>query len=137
MIKVKLQADKSGKVIFKLKIDEKDRTKILFKRALIEGKVLKKGAGYNYEVPLRFFVPICSNMNKEELIIDSKSILSYLEFSDYYDENYYTEITANEKYMKKWREEGCPEIYRITINPDTFEISKEVVFKKPKLSLKI
>ena len=134
---MKLQADKSGKVIFKLKIDEKDRTKILFKRAIMEGKALKKGARYNYEVPLRFFVPICSNVAKDELIVDSKSILSYLEFSDYYDENYYTEITANEKYMKKWREEGCPDIYRITIHPDTFEISKEVVFKKPKLSLKI
>ena len=135
MIKVKLQVDKSGKVIFKLKIDEKDRSRILFKRALMEGKALKKGSRYNYEVPLRFFMPICSNVDKTELVIDSKSILSYLEFSDYYDENYYTEITANAKYMKKWREEGCPDIYKITIDPETFQISKEVVFKKPRVLL--
>lgn len=135
MIKVKLEINKSRKIIFKVKIDEKDKTNILFRRAIMEGKLLKKGSRYNYEIPLRFFVPICSNLDKNELIIDKKSILSYLEFSDYYDENYYTEVLADARYMKKWREEGCPDIYRISIDPETFKISKEVVFKKPLISL--
>ena len=135
MIKIKLEMNKSHKIIFKIKVDEKDKGNIFFKRAIMEGKQLKKGSRYSYEIPLRFFIPICTNVDKKELMIDKKSILSYLEFSDYYDENYYTEIKADAKYMKKWREEGCPEIYKITINPETFNITKEVVFRKPNMSL--
>ena len=135
MIKIKLEMNKSHKIIFKIKVDEKDKGNIFFKRAIMEGKQLKKGSRYSYEIPLRFFIPICTIVDKKELIIDKKSILSYLEFSDYYDENYYTEIKADAKYMKKWREEGCPEIYKITINPETFNITKEVVFRKPNMSL--
>ena len=136
MIKIKLEVNKNRKIIFKVKVDEKDKVNVFFRRAIMEGKPLKKGSRYNYEIPLRFFIPICSNLNKNELIIDKKSILSYLEFSDYYDENYYTEVMADARYMKKWREEGCPENYKITIDPETFNISKKVVFRKPSMSLK-
>lgn len=136
MIKVKLEMNKSRKIIFKVKVDEKDRGNMFFRRAIMEGRQLKKGSRYNYEIPLRFFIPICTNVDKNELVIDKKSILSYLEFSDCYDENYYTETTADAKYMKRWREEGCPEIYKITIDPETFNISKKVVFRKPSMSLK-
>lgn len=135
MIKIKLEINKNRKIIFKVKVDEKDKVNLFFKRAIMEGKPLKKGARYNYEIPLRFFMPICSNLNKNELIIDKKSILSYLEFSDSYDENYYTEVTADARYMKKWREEGCPDIYKITINPENLQIKKEIAFKKPRVSL--
>lgn len=135
MIKIKLEVNKSRKIIFKVKLDEKDKANVFFRRAIMEGKPLKKGSRYNYEIPLRFFIPICSNLNKANLIIDKKSILSYLEFSDYYDENYYTEVTADARYMKKWREEGCPDIYKITINPETLQIKKEIAFKKPSMSL--
>ncbi|MDU5102482.1 MAG: hypothetical protein E6240_08630 [Clostridium butyricum] len=135
MIKVKLEINKNRKIIFKVKVDEKDRNNIFFKRAIIEGKPLKKGARYNYEIPLRFFIPICSNVGENQLIIDKNSILSYLEFSDYYDENYYTEVIADARYMKKWREEGCPDIYKITIDPETLKVKKEIAFKKPRMSL--
>lgn len=74
-------------------------------------------------------------MGENQLIIDKNSILSYLEFSDYYDENYYTEVIADAKYMKKWREEGCPDIYKITIDPETLKVNKEIAFKKPRMSL--
>ena len=103
---------------------------------LMEAKILKEKSNYNYEVPLRFFIPICNNMDKENIKLDKKSILSYLEFSDCYDENYYTDIDATAKYMKKWRDEGCPDIYRITINQDNYDIKKEVAFKKHKISIK-
>ena len=136
MIKVKLEKNKSGKIIFKLKIDDSYKGNVLFKRALMESKILKGKSKYNYEVPLRFFIPICNNIDKENLKLDKKSILSYLEFSDCYDENYYTQIDATAKYMKKWREEGCPDIYRITIDEDNYDIKKEVAFKKHKIEIK-
>ena len=136
MIKIKLEKNKSGKIIFKLKIDDKNKDNVLFKRALMESKSLKEKARYDYEVPLRFFIPICNNVDKENLKLDKKSILSYLEFSDYYDQNYYTDTEATAKYMKKWREEGCPNIYKITIDEESYEITKEVVFKRNEIKVK-
>jgi hypothetical protein len=136
MTRAKLEKNKSGKIVFKLKIDDNDKTNILFKRALMESKIIKGKSRYEYEVPLRFFVPICKNVIKENFALDKRSILSYLEFSDYYDENYYTNVEATPQYMKKWREEGCPDIYRITIDKDNYEVKKEVVFKKHKIIVK-
>src|SRR5471030_414048 len=136
MIKVKLEKNKSEKIIFKLKISIVDKGNILFKRILMEAKIIKGKSKYDYEVPLKFFVPICNNVEKENIILDKKSILSYLEFSDCYDQNYYTDIEATAKYMKKWREEGCPDIYRITIDQDNYKIKKEVAFKKHKIKIK-
>lgn len=134
MIKIKLEFSKSKKIIFKVKIDEDEKKNVLFRRAVMEGKPINKNRLYNYEIPLRYFMPICSNIKKEELILDKKSILSYLEFSDYYDAEYYTEVSATPTYMKKWREEGCPDIYKITIDKDTYEVKKEIAFRKPKVS---
>ena len=135
MIKVKLEKSKKGNIVFKLKIKEDEINNILFKRAIIESKIIKGRRGYNYEVPLRFLVPICKNIDKSQLELDKKSLLSYLEFSDYYDENYYTDIEASASYMKRWRNEGCPDIYKIKIDENTYEITKEIVFKKPRVSL--
>jgi len=135
MIKIKLEKNKSGKIVFKLKIDDSYRENILFKRALMESKILKEKSKYDYDVPLRFFVPIYNNMDKENVKLDKKSISSYLEFSDSYDQNYYTDVDATAKYMKKWREEGCPDIYRITIDHDNYHIKKEVAFKKHKIKI--
>lgn len=136
MIKIKLEKNKSGKIIFKLKIYDKNKDNVLFKRALMESKSLKEKARYDYEVPLRFFIPICNNVEKENLKLDKKSILSYFEFSDYYDQNYYTDTEATAKYMKKWREEGCPDIYKISIDEESYEITKEVVFKRNEIKVK-
>jgi hypothetical protein len=135
MIKVKLKKNKSGKITFELKVDDKDKENVLFKRALMEGKMLKEKSRYDYEVPLRFFIPICNNVDKENLKLDKKSILSYLEFSDDYDQNYYTDTEATAKYMRKWREEGCPDIYRITIDEESYEIKKEVAFKRNEIKV--
>lgn len=130
MIKIKLEKSKSGKILFKLKLHEKDKENVLFKRVLMESKVLK-GTQFDYEVPLRFFIPICNNIDKENLKLDKRSLLSYLEFSDCYDENYYTDIEVTPKYMRKWREEGCPDIYKITIDQDNYNVKKEVTFRRP------
>jgi hypothetical protein len=134
MIKVKLEKNKSGKIIFKIKIDDTEKENILFKRVIMESKIIKENSEYDYEVPLRFFIPICSNIDKKDLIICKESIISYFEFSDCYDENYYTDTEANARYMKKWIQEGCSDIYRITINLGNYDIKKELVFKKNKIS---
>lgn len=136
MIKIKLEKNKSGKIIFKLKIDDKDKDNVLFKRALMESKKLKEKARYDYEVPLRFFIPIFNNVEKGNLKLDKKSILSYLEFSDYYDQNYYTDTYATSKYMKKWREEGCPDIYKISVDEESHKITKKVIFKRNEIKVK-
>lgn len=136
MIKIKLEFSKNKKIIFKIKIDEKEKNNVLLRRALIEGKPIKKNRLYNYEIPLRYFIPICSNLKKEELILDKRSILSYLEFSDYYDANYYNEVNVTPSYIRKWRDEGCPDIYKVTIDKDTYELKKEIVFRKPSMAIK-
>ncbi|GAA0178385.1 hypothetical protein SH2C18_14510 [Clostridium sediminicola] len=136
MIKVRLEKNKRGKIIFKLKIDDIDKKNFMFKRVLMDSKVIKEKSQFDYIVPLRFFIPICNNIDKKDLTICKKSIMSYLEFSDCYDEKYYTDTDANAKYMKKWIEEGCPYIYRITIDRDNYDIKKEVAFQKPKIKIK-
>ena len=32
--------------------------------------------------------------------------------------------------MKKWREEGCPPIFKITINPKDLSVEKKVIFER-------
>lgn len=134
MIKIKLESNKKEQPILKLGIKEKELENYRFlKRSLIDGK--KITGSYNYEVPLRYFIPIFNNIPKENIKLDAKSILSYLEFSDDFDEKYYYTISANPRYMKAWRAEKCPSIYKITINKESLNLEKEVVFKKVTLEL--
>lgn len=129
MVKIKLEKNKKDEPIFKLNIKEEELEKYRFlKRALMESKGCK--GRYNYIVPLRFFEPIFRNIPKEDIIIDRYSLLYYLEFSDDYDEKYYYKTSANATYMKKWREEGCPCIYKINIDIENRSISKEIAFQR-------
>lgn len=136
MISVKLEKNKHGEPILKLGIKEEDLDKYKFlKRSLMDGK--KTTGFYNYEVPLRYFTPIFNNLSKESLRVDKNSLLSYLEFSDDFDEKYYYTLTADAKYMRLWREENCPNIYKVSINIDDLTIEKEVAFRKVKLSISL
>lgn len=136
MIKIKLEKNKSDEPILKLGIKDKDLDNYKFlKRSLMDGKKLK--GAYNYEVSLRYFIPIFNNIDKSKLIVDKKSILTYLEFSDDFDEKYYYTLVANAKYMKLWRTENCPNIYKVSININNLTIEKEVAFQKVKLSISI
>jgi len=136
MIKFKLQKDKTKEIVFKINIKEKHLHKYPFlKRAIIEGKKIK--GGYNYEIPLRFLIPIINNINIEDLKLDSKSINEFLEFYDEFEEKHYYSIRATAKFMRIWREENCPNIFKVKINMETLEIEKEVVFKKPYIDLYI
>ena len=129
MIKVKIEKNRLNEPIFKLGFKKlNDKEERFLKRALIEGKEIS--GTYKYEIPLKYFVPIMNNIDKENIKLDRYSKLSFLEFSDDFDEKYFYILEANAKYMKKWREEGCPNIFKIEINKDTLEIKNEIIFKK-------
>ena len=129
MIKVKIEKNRLNEPIFKLGFKKlNDKEERFLKRALIEGKEIS--GTYKYEIPLKYFVPIMNNIDKENIKLDRYSKLSFLEFSDDFDEKYFYILEANAKYMKKWREEGCPNIFKIEINKDTLEKKKEIIFKK-------
>lgn len=129
MIKIKIDKNKRGEPIFKLGYKELEEKEVRFlKRAIMEGKEIK--GIFKYEIPLRFFTPIFNNFNKENIKIDRYSKVEYLEFSDFYDERYFYSFEITPKYMKKWREEGCPNIFKIQIDVETKEVKKEIIFKK-------
>lgn len=129
MIRIKIDKNKKGEPNFKLqfkKIDEREER--FLKRALMEGREIK--GSFKYEIPLRFFMPIIRNIKKENLKVDRYSKNTFYEFSDRYDEKYYYSFEINAKYMKKWRQEECPDIFKVEIDSETLELKKEVVFKK-------
>ena len=129
MIKIKIQKEKNERLSFKIKINEEELNKNKFlKRAIIEGKAIK--GNFNYEIPLRFLVPIVKNINRNNLYIDKYSKLEFLEFYDEYEEKYYSSLTATPKFMKLWRQEKCPNIFKIKIDPLSLELTKEIAFKK-------
>ena len=129
MIKVKIDKNKRGEPIFKLGYKELDDKELRFlKRAIMEGKEIK--GMFKYEIPLRFFIPIFNNIDKDNIKVDRYSKVEFLEFSDFYDEKYFYSFEVTPKYMKKWREEGCPNIFKIQIDKDSMEIKKEIMFKK-------
>ena len=136
MIRVKIEKLKNGSIIFKLKVPQECERNILFRRAIMESKRIKKSTRYNYEVPLRFFFPIMANYDKDKIIVDKFSLESYLEFSDSFDEKYYVSTESSPSYMKKWREEGCPDIYKITIDKEKNTAEKKLAFRKPVIQIK-
>ncbi|MBD7910510.1 MULTISPECIES: hypothetical protein [Clostridium] len=129
MIKIKLEKNKRDEFIAKLRVENEliDKYKIL-KRVVLESREIS--GKYNYKVPVRFLPIILNNIPVEIINLDLDSICSYLEFSDDYDDKYYYATEANAKYMRKWREEGCPTIYKVNIDKDTVKITKEVAFKR-------
>ncbi|MGG7143836.1 hypothetical protein ACQPVP_10255 [Clostridium nigeriense] len=132
MIRIKIQKGKSNNPIFKINIKDKDLNKFIFlRRALLEGKVIK--GNFNYEIPLRYLVPIINNIDKDYLSIDRYSQLEFLEFYDEFEEKYYASFMATAKFMRLWRQERCPNIFKVKIDPKTVSISKEIVFKKVNL----
>lgn len=129
MMKIKIEQNKKNEPVFKISLNDDELYKYKFlKRALMESKILK--GKYNYNVPIRFFEPIFKNLKNEDFKISKNSLKYYLEFSDEYDESYYYKLVADSKYMKKWRDEGCPYIYKIIINIEDKTLFKEIAFKK-------
>lgn len=134
MIKFKIQKGKNEDPIFKIRIKDEELVSYPFlKRAIIEAKKIK--GRYNYQVPLRYFVPLVNNINKESLCIDKDSKLEFFEFWDDFEEKYYASLTATPKFMKLWREEKCPNIFKIKIDMENLTLTKEIAFKKINIKL--
>lgn len=133
MIKIKLEKDRFGNIIFKLNLaDEMLKEFPFVKRAIIESTKTK--GKYNYKVPMRYFAPIFNNLNKDMFSIDDQSLCSYIEFADEYDEECLYVSEANARVMLKWRKAGCPSIYETIINKDKKEISSKIIFSKSKVT---
>ncbi|WP_462392309.1 hypothetical protein [Clostridium cadaveris] len=129
MIKIKIDKNKREQPSFKIHADKEDREKYLFlKRALMEAKSIK--GIYEYEVPLKYFLPIINNLKKEDFHIDEKSIEYYFEFSDEYEGEFFYTCKATADYMKLWREETCPEIFKVRIDFKEKKAEKIIAFKK-------
>lgn len=129
MIKIKIDKNKREQPSFKIHADKEDREKYLFlKRALMEAKSIK--GIYEYEVPLKYFLPIINNLKKEDFHIDEKSIEYYFEFSDEYEGEFFYTCKATAAYMKLWREEACPEIFKVRIDFKDKKAEKIIAFKK-------
>ncbi|GIM28617.1 hypothetical protein CPJCM30710_12830 [Clostridium polyendosporum] len=129
MIRLKIEKDKKQNVILKAAIKKELFDNQIIKRLIIEGKKLKTGQ-FNYQLPIRYLLPVVNNLDKKLVRIDKRSINSFIEFSDEYDKNYYCTTEANFKYMKKWREVGCPKIYRIDIDCEGIEVVKTLAFER-------
>ena len=134
MIKIRIDKNNLGEPIFKIKVNE---DKIKENRLLYRGILgVKKISGlYNYQIPMKYFVPIYNNLNKDNITLDTRSILSFLEFSDEIEDTYYYSVIATPKYMRKWREERCQNIYKITIDKETKDLEKRIAFKKIDVSI--
>lgn len=128
MINIKLDEDKRGKVIFRANIDECHKEHRIIKRALFESREVNDI--FRYKIPMKYFWPIINNIDSGVISLSDDSRFEVLEFSDEYEEMYYYSYKATPTYMKKWREEGCPQIFKITINPENLIIDKKVVFER-------
>lgn len=134
MIKVRIDKNRCGEPIFKIKLEEeKIKDNRLLYRGILAGKRIS--GLYNFQIPMKYFIPIYNNLDKSEVILDTRSIYSYLEFSDEIEENYYYSIIATPKYMRRWREENCQNIYKITIDKETKELEKRIAFKKIEVAI--
>lgn len=134
MIKIKVEEGKNNVPLFKLSLREEDLEKYKFlKRPLMESKKIK--SHYKYLIPIRYLFPIVNNIRNEDKTIDEDTI-DFLEFWDDFEEKEFTSTIATAKFMKLWRKENCPNIFKIHINRETLLVEKEIVFKKINTKIK-
>ena len=114
--------------IYRIKNWKCNKENRILKRALFESRVVKNE--FKYNIPMKYFWPIINNVHKELINLSEDSRLEVLEFSDEYEEVYYYNYKATPAYMKKWREEGCPPIFKITINPKDLSVEKKIIFER-------
>ena len=130
MLKFKIESDKLGTLKFRADISEDLKENLIVKRLLFESKIVKSNKKYLYIIPIKYLLPVIQNVPSELLIMDEESIDNFLEFSDEYDEIFYYAAKATSGYMKKWREESCPRIFKVIIEKDTMKVSKEIAFER-------
>lgn len=134
MIKIRIDKNRLNEPIFKIAIDESDiQNNRLLKRISFEGKRIK--GMYTHEIPMKFFYPVVSNLDQKDIYIDTRTNLSFLEFADEFEECFEYSVEATPKYMRKWREFRCPNIYKIEIDVETKKISKKIAFRKIEIAI--
>lgn len=130
MMKFKIESTANGELKFRANISEDMKDNIIIKRALFESKIIKSNPKYPYLIPIKYFFPITRNLKSENLKFDEESIDIFFEFSDEYEERFFYAAKATARYLKKWREEGCPKIYKIKIDKESGEIKKDFSFER-------
>ena len=130
MLKFKIESDKLGTLKFRADISEDLKENLIVKRLLFESKIVKSNKKYPYIIPIKYLLPVIQNVPSELLIMDEESIDNFLEFSDEYDEIFYYATKATSGYMKKWREESCPRIFKVVIEKGVMKVSKEIAFER-------
>ena len=128
MIKIKIEEGKNNLPLFKISLKEEALEKYKFlKRPIMESRKIK--GDYNYLIPIRYLLPIVNNIENTDKEID-KSTMDFFEFWDDFEEKEFTSTLATAKFMKLWRKENCPNIFKIHINKETLLVEKEIAFKK-------
>ncbi|WP_297517408.1 hypothetical protein [uncultured Clostridium sp.] len=130
MLKFKIESSGTGEIKFRAFISEEMKENRIIKRALFESKIVKSSKEYPYLIPIKYFIPIVRNIESDLIKCDEESIDIFFEFSDEYEEKFFYAAKATVRYMKKWREEGCPKIYKIKIHKDTLKIEKDFAFER-------
>lgn len=132
MITIKIDKDRRGNMNLRLSV-KKNTEEIeepFLKRFLLEGRKSTSSKQYPIVIPLKYLGVLINNLSKDKLKIDKRSITTFFEFSDQYDECYYYSTEATPSYLKKWREVECPKIYKVNIDIDDVAISKKVAFER-------
>ncbi|MGL4991209.1 MAG: hypothetical protein ACRC57_08660 [Sarcina sp.] len=129
MLEFKIECNNLGIIRFRANITDDLKDNVMIKRVLFDSKYIVSNKKYPYLIPIKYFFPLIKNLSKDLIKIDKESIRCFFEFSDEYEEQFFYAIKANAKYMKKWREEGCPKIFKVTLTSD-FEIKKDIAFEK-------
>lgn len=130
MINFKIESTVNGELKFRANISDDMKENLIIKRALFESKIIKNNKEYQYLIPIKYFLPITRNLKSTDFTFDKDSIETFLEFSDEYEEYFFYTAKATAGYMKKWRENGCPKIYKIKIDKENNLIEKEFAFER-------
>lgn len=125
-MKLKVNKNKRGLLFLELYIKEEEKDPFI-KRLILEGKRLDNN---KYSLPLKYLYPLFKNSKDSDIKLETSSIREFLEFSDDYEENYYYKEKADANYMKLWRENSCPYIYKYTIDISNNQIYKQICFQK-------
>lgn len=127
-MKLKVEKNKRGNLFLELTVEEEEKDTFVT-RVILEGKKISDN---RYFIPLKYLYPLFKNIRSGKVILDPSSILEFLEFSDDYEENYYYKEKADASYMKLWRENSCPVIYKYTIDYVDNNVNKQICFQKVK-----
>jgi hypothetical protein len=123
---LKVNKNKRGLLFLELYIKEEEKDTFI-KRLILEGKKKDKN---KYVLPLKYLYPLFKNSKNSDVELEMSSIKEFLEFSDEYEEIYYYKEKADAIYMRLWRENNCPYIYKYTLDVSNNQISKQICFQK-------